>query len=94
MIPVIKTARVAYNIGFSSSLSEDSVDGHKDASRWRFISRRVYNGFLKGWICGYQLRKEVGRENLLSRQSVQASDSSGDGTVENENTIGLSRVDN
>lgn len=89
MIPTIKTVRVAHNIGFSSALSSESSDGYVEASRWRFVNRRVHRGFLKGWSYGYQLRKEVQRENFVSRLLLQASDGSGDGTVEMENIIGL-----
>lgn len=90
MIPTIKTVRVAHNIGFSSALNCSSSDGYVEASRWRFGNRKVHKAFLKGWSYGYQLRKEVQRENIFgSRLSLQASDFSGDGTVEMENIMGL-----
>ena len=89
MIPTIKTVRVAHNIGFSSALSSESSDGYVEASRWRFVNRKAHKAFLKGWIYGYQLRKEVQRENFVSKLLLQASNSSGDGTVEMENIIGL-----
>ena len=88
MIPTIKTVRVAHNIGFSSALSCSSNDGYVEASRWRFGNRKVHKAFLKGWMYGYQLRKEVQRENFGSRLLLQASDFSGDGTVEMQNIIG------
>ncbi len=57
---------IAYKFGFSVALSPYAIDANQDALEFDFCGQikkgRLKVGFVKGWIEGYKMLREVKRE--------------------------------
>ncbi len=67
----IKTIKIAYKIGFSSSLSSDSWSGYNELSKWRFegesrLLRLLRKAFLRGYVEGSEAKKEFYKKDLVA----------------------------
>lgn len=62
---MIRTIRVAYKIGYSSSISLSSVSAYLDVARWTMDpkkERKLVVAFLRGWNDGYNFSKSLKKE--------------------------------
>lgn len=64
----IATIRVAYKIGFSSSLNPDTMSAYSDMARWVFEGNenmriRLKRAFCRGYKSGYSILRDVKFEN-------------------------------
>lgn len=65
---MIKTTRIAYNIGYSTSLSLTSISGYLDVARWKMDpkkERKLVVAFLRGWNDGFNFSKSL-KKNLVA----------------------------
>lgn len=59
---MIKKIRVAYAIGFSSSICTTSFSAYADAAKWTFSKeneRRLILAFCRGWAEGYKIASTI-----------------------------------
>lgn len=72
---IIKSNKVSYKIGFSASLSADSISAYSELAKWEFESaepqkRIMITHFCKGYSDGLEKLRQVKSENDVNHREI------------------------